>query len=66
MKVAQTIEGEQIRATAEAPAKAICPVCGGPLTLRSRRKMNNGGRTYFWRHRSNRNRHCSARNRPVN
>lgn len=66
MKVAQTTDGKQITADAQAPPKAICPVCGGPLTLRSRRIMNNGGRIYFWRHRSNHNRHCGARNRPIN
>lgn len=66
MKVAQTIDGKQITANSKAPAEAYCPVCGGPLTLRSRSKMNNGGRTYFWRHRSNHNRHCGARNRPIN
>ena len=66
MKVAQTNDGKQITANATAPAEAFCPVCGGPLTLRSRNTMNNGGRTYFWRHRSNHNRHCGARNRPIN
>mgnify|MGYP003572991882 CR=1 FL=1 len=66
MKIAQTIDGKQISANAEAPAKAICPICGGPLTLRSRSTMNNGSRTYFWRHRSNHNPNCGARNRPIN
>jgi hypothetical protein len=27
--------------------------------------MNNGQVTYYWRHRGNRNTHCSARNRPL-
>lgn len=27
--------------------------------------MNNGARTFFWRHRSNTNRYCSGRNRPI-
>lgn len=65
MKVAQTVDGKQITAAATAPPKAICPVCGGELTLRSRSTMNNGKRTFFWRHRSNDNRYCSARNRPI-
>jgi hypothetical protein len=33
--------------------------------LRSRRTMNNGQKTYYWRHRSNRDTHCSARNHPI-
>jgi hypothetical protein len=66
MKVAVTIEGKQIVATAAAPRKAVCPICGGELTLRSRKTMNNGDRSYFWRHRSNHNRFCSARHRPIN
>ncbi len=66
MKVANTVDGKKIIAADSAPPKAICPACGGVLTLRSRQTMNNGGRTFFWRHRSNLNRHCSARNRPIN
>jgi len=66
MKDAQTVEGKRVTATDQAPPKAICPICGGELTLRSRSTMNNGKRSYFWRHRSNLNRHCSARNRPIN
>lgn len=66
MKIAQTVDGKQVIAEVSAPPRAVCPACGGELTLRSRRTMNNGGRTYFWRHRSNLNRHCSARNRPIN
>ncbi len=65
MKVAQTIDGKQIVAAASAPTEAVCPMCGGKLTLRSRSTMNNGKRSYFWRHRSNHNRHCSARKRPI-
>jgi hypothetical protein len=66
MKVACTTNGEQIIANPTAPRQAFCPVCGGTLTLRSRRTMNNGQKTYYWRHRSNRNTQCSARNRPMN
>jgi hypothetical protein len=65
MKVAQTAEGKPITADATAPSRAICPICGGKLSLRSRKTMNNGQRTYYWRHRSNHNRFCSARNRPF-
>ncbi|MFN2190459.1 MAG: hypothetical protein ACK2T3_16975 [Candidatus Promineifilaceae bacterium] len=65
MKVACTASGEQITANPTAPRQAVCPVCGGTLILRSRKTMNNGQKTFFWRHRSNRNTHCSARNRPI-
>ena len=65
MKVAETTDGTQVIATASAPPKAVCPACGGDLTLRSRSTMNNGKRAYFWRHRSNQNRNCIARNRPM-
>ena len=65
MKVALTHEGIEVVAQPSAPEKAICPNCGGELLLRSRRQMNNGGCTYFWRHKSNHNRHCSARNCPI-
>ena len=65
MKVACTSNGEQITASPKAPRQAICPVCGGTLNLRSRKTMNNGQKTYFWRHLSNRNTQCSARTRPI-
>ena len=65
MKVACTTSGEQIIANPSAPPEAVCPVCGGTLILRSRKTMDNGRKTYFWRHLSNRNTHCSARNRPI-
>ena len=66
MKIAQTVDGKQVVAADSAPPKAVCPTCGGELTLRSRRTMNNGKRTYFWRHGSNHNRHCGSRNGPIN
>ncbi|MEW5988927.1 MAG: hypothetical protein AB1791_20065 [Chloroflexota bacterium] len=65
MKTAQTTDGKLVEATAAAPLQAICPRCGGLLTLRHRRTMDNGTMTYFWRHSSNVNRHCSARNGPL-
>ena len=45
----------------DAPKEAICPRCGGKLTLRSRKAMNNCQQTYFWRHRPNQNRQCRDR-----
>jgi hypothetical protein len=65
MKTAKTPTGQIIEASPDAPKVAICPYCGGKLTLRSRRPMNNGKVTYFWRHRGNKNVNCTARKRPV-
>jgi hypothetical protein len=65
MKFAESADGKRIEASPQAPEEAICPDCGGKLTLRSRRTMNNGKVTYFWRHRGNKNRYCTARRRPV-
>ncbi|MCP4425075.1 MAG: hypothetical protein GY803_11315 [Chloroflexi bacterium] len=65
MKIAQTPEGQTVKAEAASPKQAICPRCGGRLSLRSRRVMGNDKKTYFWRHQGNMNRHCSARRQPV-
>ena len=65
MKIAENKRGEQIIATSSAPKEARCPYCGGILNLRSRRTMNNGEVTYYWRHGSNRDVRCSARRRPM-
>ncbi|MGH2538652.1 MAG: hypothetical protein ACRDHL_14785 [Candidatus Promineifilaceae bacterium] len=66
MKIAKSSDGTQLVANATAPHQAVCPICGGTLTLRSRRTMDNGKRVYYWRHRGNHNPHCTARNRPFN
>jgi hypothetical protein len=66
MKTAKSIEGEKVDAGPAAPTQAFCPACGGVLSLRSRKTMGNGKKTYFWRHGSNRNRYCTARHHPVN
>ncbi len=66
MKIAQSQDGKTIQATMNAPKTAVCPQCGGILTLRSRRAMNNSHIAYFWRHRSNQNQPCRARKRPFN
>jgi hypothetical protein len=65
MKTAQTSDGKPIVAAPTAPRQAVCPYCGGVLTLRSRRTMDNGHKTFFWRHRSNSNRDCRARIHPT-
>ncbi len=65
MKTAQDQQGNLIQATEHAVKTAVCPYCGGVLTLRSRRAMNNGQVAYFWRHASNQNRNCRARQNPV-
>ncbi|HRQ42627.1 MAG TPA: hypothetical protein PLD25_32340 [Chloroflexota bacterium] len=65
MKVAQYPNTQQpVTASPSAPDKAICPHCGGVVVpsallrtgLRQRRRMNDGGCAYFWRHQDNRNR----------
>jgi len=65
MKIATTQNGKPVMATANSPKQAICPDCGGVLTLRSRQPMKNGTVVYYWRHQSNENRHCKARTRPF-
>ncbi|MCI0581136.1 MAG: hypothetical protein L0332_15505 [Chloroflexi bacterium] len=64
MNLAQAPDGRPLPADASAPPQARCPHCGGPVTLRHRRCMG-GQVVYFWRHRGNRNRDCSARTGPV-
>lgn len=65
MKTAKDQKGNLIQAAKTAPETAVCPHCGGVLTLRSRRAMNKGNVAYFWRHASNQNQNCRARRRPV-
>ncbi|MCL4266256.1 MAG: hypothetical protein KJ069_23825 [Anaerolineae bacterium] len=65
MKTATTANGQPIPAAANSPKQAICPHCGGVLTLRCRQPMKNGAVVYYWRHQSNENRHCQARTRPF-
>lgn len=67
MKTAVRIdkEGGYLVASASAPEKAKCPFCGGLVILRHRRLMNNSGTTYYWKHRGNLNRNCTARVRPA-
>jgi hypothetical protein len=61
MKTAQLPDGEKIEAGEEAPPKAICPFCGGTVTLRRRKLMNNQGFSFFWRHLDNENLQCQTR-----
>ncbi len=61
MNVAVTVEGRQIEATCDAPPEALCPQCGYPVALRSRRLMNDGGTIYYWRHRQGGSLTCKAR-----
>ncbi|MBK8989795.1 MAG: hypothetical protein IPM39_27665 [Chloroflexi bacterium] len=61
MKTAHHPDTHQpLTATADAPPQAICPHCGGPVTLRCRHRMN-GTAVYFWRHMDNQSRACSSR-----
>lgn len=66
MKVAQHPNTQQpVMASDTAPDKAICPHCGGVVVLRQRKRMNDGGCAYFWRHQDNRNRSCNGRSHPI-
>ena len=66
MKVARMPDSKQpITAAKTAPAQAVCPHCGGAVTLRQRKRMNSGDCTYFWRHQDNRDRACSSRSHPT-
>ena len=61
MKTAHHPDTHQpIAAAADAPPQAICPHCGGQVTLRRRQRMD-GTAVYFWRHLDNHNRECSSR-----
>ncbi|MBK8989943.1 MAG: hypothetical protein IPM39_28430 [Chloroflexi bacterium] len=50
---------QPITAVADALPQAICPHCGGAVTLRSRQRMN-GTAVYFWRTSTTRARHAAA------
>ncbi len=64
MKIAQHPDTRQpVAAMADAPVQALCPHCGGGVTLRHRKQMN-GHISYFWRHVDSHNRSCQARSRP--
>ena len=66
MKVAQHPHNQEpIIASDSAPETAVCPYCGGVVVLRRRKRMNNAGCAYFWRHRDNRDRECNGRSRPI-
>jgi hypothetical protein len=65
MKVAHHPDSHQpLAASPDAPEQAICPYCGGRLTLRRRQRMG-GGCSYFWRHLDNEQRRCNGRSRPT-
>lgn len=64
MKQAQTLQGQPIEASPQAPPEAICPYCGGRLQLRHRHAMNKRDIAYFWRHASNSQKRCAARFSP--
>ena len=64
MKIALSLDGRTVEASPSAPRSAVCPSCGGPLTLRTRRGML-GSRSYFWRHASTAHRGCAGRNNPI-
>jgi len=50
MKTAVSSCGTPLVAAIGAPTHAVCPKCGGLVTLRVRRLMANSGNSYYWRH----------------
>jgi len=50
MKTAVSSNGKPLVAAPGAPAQAICPKCGGLVTLRVRKLMANSGTSSYWRH----------------
>jgi predicted RNA-binding Zn-ribbon protein involved in translation (DUF1610 family) len=65
MKTAHTVQGMPVMASDAAPMQAVCPTCGDVVVLRQRRRMNNGGTAYFWRHLRNRSMRCESRVYPF-
>jgi hypothetical protein len=62
MEFAVDKSGAPVRAMADAPCRALCPHCGGPMILRHRQRSSRPGDvTYFWRHQDNTNLDCRAR-----
>lgn len=50
MKTAVSSNGKIVTASHSAPARAICPTCGGVVLLRARKLMANAGNSYYWHH----------------
>lgn len=50
MKTAVSSYGTPLVAALGAPARAVCPKCGGLVALRVRKLMANSGNSYYWRH----------------
>lgn len=65
MKTAQLTDGNKIEAEEGAPLRAVCAFCGGPVSLRRRKLMNNSGFAYFWRHEPGTDPACPGRSSPL-
>ncbi len=65
MKLAQTLDGQEIRAAEGAEKLAICPYCGGKVVLRGRKVMGSSSKSYYWRHLDNQNTECPGRARST-
>jgi hypothetical protein len=65
MKIASLENGARIEASITAPEQAKCPHCECVVVLRHRRRMNNEGVTFYWRHPNNQKTFCRARKRPI-
>lgn len=58
------VNGQMISAGPDSPEKAQCPVCGGTVTKRKRRRMD-GSVSWFYRHIHGEGKGCSLRYYPV-
>jgi hypothetical protein len=61
VKIATLKNGKPVTASKSAPDQAICPICGGMVILRKRKKMGSSELTYFWRHKDGKNIECPQR-----
>jgi hypothetical protein len=54
------VDGQLVQAGPDSPEKAQCPVCGGTVTKRKRRRMD-GGFSWFYRHVGGEDEDCPLR-----
>jgi len=58
------LNGRLVLAGRDSPEVAFCPSCGGIVKKRKRRK-DDGGETYFYRHETGAGEGCLRRYRPI-
>lgn len=66
MKTANDVNGQPVTAGPDGPRLARCPECGVLVGLRSRRKHDSDGQTWYWRHETSKVRSsCGQRASPA-